>query len=131
MKREAAKRRRRSPTSIGQRVNTSSRRRSSSHGTHVLDADDPPELQEEEPEEGDEGDALDILFEDEGEEQEDDEGMMEEEDGDEHDEEELKEIFASGWKAKQKTAEFRKNQGWKPNGGGEKASGKGTHIVDF
>lgn len=29
------------------------------------------------------------------------------------DEEELKEVFAAGWKAKQKTAEFRKNRGWK------------------
>ena len=35
------------------------------------------------------------------------------------DEEELKEVFAAGWKAKQKTAEVRKNRGWKkPDGKG-------------
>ena len=41
------------------------------------------------------------------------------------DEEELKEVFAAGWKAKQKTAEVRKNRGWrKPEGRGNKPGGE-------
>ena len=43
------------------------------------------------------------------------------------DEEELKEVFAAGWKAKQKTAEVRKNRGWrKPDPKGGRPSGQST-----
>lgn len=66
---------------------------------------------------------MDILYEDELEAQEDEDTGLEEEEPDEYDEEELKEIFAAGWKAKQKTAEFRKNRGWKTSVSQEKSPG--------
>ena len=43
------------------------------------------------------------------------------------DEEELKEVFAAGWKAKQKTAEVRKSRGWKkPDQRGAKGGSQST-----
>ena len=98
------------------------------NGAHVAEGD--PELEEEteEPGEMDDEDALDILFEDEG------EGCEEEAEEDEEDSmetDELKEIFAAGWKAKQKTAEARKNRGWKVTNAEKGQGGTGGRAVDL
>ena len=99
------------------------------HGTHMVAEEDNgiPEEEEEAMEE----DTAEVLFEDECEDPEEDEaGGMEEDDMEEYDEDELKEIFAAGWKAKQRTAEVRKNRGWKTTG--EKGQGgKGQKPVDL
>lgn len=96
------------------------------HGVHVAkpegecEEEDPEELRAEEEE-----DPMDVLFEDEFEPGEDEAA----EDGEEDDEletEELKEVFAAGWKAKQKMAEVRKHRGWKPAGGGKGQAEKGA-----
>lgn len=63
-----------------------------------------------------EQDSWDIFFEEEGDKAENEEDQFDDEELEDYEEEELKEIFVAGWKATQKTAEFRKNRGWKPSG---------------
>ena len=84
------------------------------NNTHVADhpeeqegAED--EVEDAEGEEPEEHEILQAMDEDEEDEDECSEGEMDEED--------LKEVFAAGWKAKQRTSEVRKNRGWKPSGG--------------
>ena len=77
-----------------------------------------PEMEEAEMEEEPSPELQERFGEAEDDEQEDDElseGELEED--------ELREVSTAGWRAKQRTAEIRKNCGWKS--GGEKSSGKG------
>ena len=79
------------------------------NSTHVADQEIEAEG-EEEREEGSEEEPEDRQEGEEGAEDEEVEGNSE----GEMDEEELKEVFAAGWKAKQKTSEVRKSRGWRP-----------------
>ena len=101
------------------------------HGAHVAmeeEGEQDDGLEEERMEEDEE--AMDILYEDEEQAAEDEEG--EDEENDSLDAEDLKEVFAAGWRAKQKTAEVRKNRVWKTSSGGnEKGAGKGGRSVDL
>eukprot|EP00435_Cladocopium_sp_Y103_P070035 s255_g34.t1 len=89
------------------------------HVAEVADGSGEEEAEDEaEPEEeGAEEEAeREVYVEDQIDEEEDGGPEDEESDG-ELDEGELKEAFAAGWKAKQKTAEAKKSRGWKPAGG--------------
>ena len=88
--------------------------------THVADQPDQETLAEAEEAEMEEEqlpECQERFGEDENEELEDEEFS----DG-ELEEDELREVFTAGWRAKQKTAEIRKNRGWKSGG---KSAGKG------
>ena len=83
-------------------------------GSDEEDAEDEAEPEEEGHEEEAEREAyIEDHIEEDG-----DEGPEEEESEGELDEGELKEAFAAGWKAKQKTAEAKKTRGWKTTAGG-------------
>ena len=90
------------------------------NNTHVADQ----EIEAEGEEEGDGGSEEEPEDRQEGEEGAEDEEIEGNSEG-EIDEEELKEVFAAGWKAKQKTSEVRKSRGWRPaakSGGKEQST---------
>ena len=76
-------------------------------------ADQEIEAEGEEERERDKGSEEEPEDRQEGEEGAEDEEVESNSEG-EIDEEELKEVFAAGWKAKQKTSEVRKSRGWRP-----------------
>ena len=90
--------------------------------THMVEGEDGSEGEEEDPAEEDEGmaedEAKEVHYEDKDADEEDEDEPEGEDTEEEVDDGELKEAFAAGWKAKQKTAEARKSRGWKPSGGG-------------
>ena len=90
--------------------------------THVADQQEQeasPEIEEAEMEDEPSPEVQERFGEAEDDEQEDDDELSE----GELEEDELREVFTAGWRAKQRTAEIRKNRGWKSGGG--KSSGKG------
>ena len=91
------------------------------NNTHVADQEIEAEG-EEERDGGSEEEPEDRQESEEGAEDEEIEGNSE----GEINEEELKEVFAAGWKAKQKTSEVRKSRGWRPaaKSGGDLAAAK-------
>ena len=87
--------------------------------THVEGAEEPREGEEEEVEDEEEMQTENEVYHEEREPEQEDEDEEDIESEEELEEGELKEAFAAGWKAKQKTAEAKKNRGWKNPGHGK------------